>query len=69
VSRDDRQPISDAELEAASDAIQELRWEVRDDLADDLGGEPDDYRAGRLFSFGDEADDETGAVLPEDESD
>lgn len=43
--RDDRHPISDAELTAASDAIQHLRAEVRADLADDLGGDPDDYRA------------------------
>jgi hypothetical protein len=69
VSRDDQQPISDAELAAASDAIQELRREVRDDLADDLGGKPDDYRAGRFFSFGDEVDDETEPVLPDGESD
>ena len=61
--------MSNAELEAASDAIQELRREVRDHLADDLGGEPDDHRAGRFFSFGDEVDDETGAVLPDGESD
>ncbi|WP_136591623.1 hypothetical protein [Salinigranum halophilum] len=65
MSRDDRQPISDTELAAASDAIQELREEVRDDLAADLGGEPDDYRADRFFSSADDADDETGEALPD----
>jgi len=33
------------ELAEASERIQDLREEIRDDLAADLGGEPDDYRA------------------------
>jgi hypothetical protein len=39
-------PASDDEIERAKDEIEALRVEVRQLLADELGGAPDDYRAG-----------------------
>ena len=54
--------MTEEELAAASDAIQELREEVRADLAEDLGGDPEDYRADRYFSSLDESDDGSEAV-------
>lgn len=44
----DQQPITDEEIAEARDALQELREQVRQDLADDLGGEPEDYNADRV---------------------
>jgi hypothetical protein len=40
-------PVSDDEIERAKDEIEALRVEVRQVLADELGGDPDDYRAER----------------------
>lgn len=57
-------PMTDDELAEASEAIQDLREDVRVDLADDLGGTPDDYRAERFFALGEESDDE-GEALPD----
>jgi hypothetical protein len=39
-------PVSDDEIERAKDEIEALRVEVRQVLADELGGDPGDYRAG-----------------------
>jgi hypothetical protein len=56
VFHDDRQSISDAEIKLASNAIQELREEVRNGLAADLGREPDNYRADQYCSPADDTD-------------
>ena len=40
-------PMKDAQLREAREALQRLRAEVRRDLATDLGGDPEDYRANR----------------------
>lgn len=37
--------MTDEQIEQAADEIGELFDEVRADLAEDLGGEPEDYRA------------------------
>ena len=37
--------MTDEELEAAREEIGALREEIRKDLAEDLGGEPEDYHA------------------------
>ena len=37
--------MTDDEIEELEENIEELRTEVRQDLAEDFGGEPDDYRA------------------------
>lgn len=65
MARDTERPMTDDELAAASEAIQELRAEVRADLAEDLGGRPDDYRADRYFSSLAESDSETEETVPD----
>lgn len=49
MARDTRGPMTEEELAAASDAIQELRKEVYVNLAEDLGCDPEDYRVHRYF--------------------
>ncbi|WP_203227896.1 MULTISPECIES: hypothetical protein [Haloferacaceae] len=39
----DRKPMTEAELEAFEDAMDEGAEAVREALAEDLGGDPDDY--------------------------
>jgi hypothetical protein len=46
--------MTEDEVEAAKDEIHNLFEEVREDLAEDLGGEPDDYRAERPATDGGE---------------
>jgi len=40
-------PVTDEDLEDSKDEIHDLFAEVREDLAEDLGGGPEDYRADR----------------------
>lgn len=49
MARDQEGPMTDEELAAASEELQDLREEVREDLADDLGGDADDYRVENYF--------------------
>lgn len=42
--------MTDGEIEALRAEIEELRETIRRDLAEDFGGDPDDYRAGELRS-------------------
>jgi len=41
--RETDEPMTDEEIEALREEIGELFEEVREDLAEDLGGEPEDY--------------------------
>jgi hypothetical protein len=41
----DQEPVSEEELEAAKQHLDELREQIREDLAADLGGDPEDYNA------------------------
>jgi hypothetical protein len=41
------EPVADEEIAELQEELQEERVEVRGALADDLGGDPDDYRADR----------------------
>lgn len=41
-----QEPVSEAEIEALREAMNEQRQEIREALAEDLGGEPEDYDAG-----------------------
>ena len=50
MSRDQTQPVTDEEIEALREDIEEVRREVREDLAADFGGDPEDYRADKLIS-------------------
>jgi len=43
----DQEPMTDDELAAAKESLEELRVQVREDLAEDLGGDPEDYNATR----------------------
>jgi hypothetical protein len=65
MARNTEGPMTDDELAAAREAIQELRVEVRADLAEDLGGDPDDYRADRYFTSLAESDSETEETVPD----
>jgi len=42
--RNQEEPMTDDELEEFRDAMEEQGEELREALAEDLGGEPDDYR-------------------------
>jgi len=42
----DRQPMTDADIEALREKMDEQREEIREALAEDLGGDPEDYGAG-----------------------
>lgn len=42
-----KEPMTDAELESAREALEEFRVETREILAEELGDDPDDYRADR----------------------
>ncbi|PSQ63730.1 MAG: hypothetical protein BRD21_01745 [Halobacteriales archaeon SW_8_66_22] len=44
-----REPVSEDALEELREKIQEQREVVRAELAEDLGGEPEDYDAERYF--------------------
>lgn len=53
----DHGPMTDAEIAEARERIQDLREEVREDLASDLGGDADDHRSDRYFrDLGGDAD-------------
>jgi hypothetical protein len=45
-------PMTDEQFAAAKEEIQSLRADVRESLAEDLGGEPEDYRADRAVADG-----------------
>lgn len=40
----DTEPMTDSELDAFEEAIDEQAEELREALAEDLGGDPEDYR-------------------------
>lgn len=41
----DQDPVSEEEFAAAKERLDELREQVREDLAEALGGDPEDYNA------------------------
>lgn len=65
MARNTEGPMTDDELAAASEVIQELRAEVRADLADNLGGHSSDYHADRYFTSLEESDSETEETVPD----
>jgi hypothetical protein len=46
----DQDPVSDEEIEALREEMASQREEVREALAEDLGGEPEDFDAEKHFS-------------------
>ena len=59
----DQEPVTDEQLEEASERIQDQREDVREDLAAELGGNPDDYRADEYQP--EEGDESSGEVVPD----
>lgn len=43
----DQKPMTDDEIAELRDRMEEQREDIRAALAEDLGGDPDDYRVGR----------------------
>jgi len=41
----DQEPVTDADIEALREKMDDQREEILDALAADLGGDPEDYRA------------------------
>jgi hypothetical protein len=41
----DQEPVSEEEIEALREEMDEQREDIREALAEDLGGEPEDYDA------------------------
>ncbi|MFB6200442.1 MAG: hypothetical protein ABEI98_00330 [Halorhabdus sp.] len=48
----DQQPVTDDEIEELREKMDEQRSEIREALAEDLGGEPEDYKADRAVADG-----------------
>ena len=46
----DQEPVSEEELRAFQEEMDDQREEIREALADDLGGEPEDYDAEKYLS-------------------
>lgn len=63
----DQQPVTDAEIEAFREELEAQRQEIREQLAEDLGGEPEDYDAERYFAQQADGDGtgEDGEVVPD----
>jgi predicted 2-oxoglutarate/Fe(II)-dependent dioxygenase YbiX len=49
MARDQTRPITDEDIQTLREDIEEIRKEVREDLAADFGGDPEDYRAGEFI--------------------
>lgn len=43
----DQEPVTDEEFDSLREEMSEQRDQLHEDLADDLGGDPDDYDVGR----------------------
>jgi len=46
----DQEPVSEEEIQALQEEMDGQREEIREALADDLGGEPEDYDAEKYLS-------------------
>lgn len=46
--------MTDEQIEALREEIEQQRVEIREDLAEDLGGDPEDYRVDRAAADGGE---------------
>ena len=45
--KDQMRPMTDEDIQILREDIEEIRKEVRKDLAADFGGNPEDYRASK----------------------
>lgn len=55
-------PVTDEEIEAVREEMQAQREDVREALAADLGGDPEDYRAEAYFR---DRDGDTDEAVPD----
>jgi hypothetical protein len=46
----DQEQVSEEEIQALQEEMDDQREEIREVLAEDLGGEPEDYDAGKYLS-------------------
>lgn len=46
----DQEPVTEADIAELREEMAAQRDEIREALAEDLGGEPDDYDAARYFN-------------------
>jgi hypothetical protein len=46
----DQEPVSEEEIQALQEEMDDQREEIREALAEDLGGEPEDYDAEKYLS-------------------
>lgn len=54
----DTQPMTDEEIAELREEMDEQREDIRAALAEDLGGDPEDYRADQPVADGGGSDDE-----------
>lgn len=54
MARDQTAPMTDEDIEKLRTAIEAVRQEVREDLAADFDGDPEDYRADKPIPDGGE---------------
>jgi hypothetical protein len=59
----DQEPITEAEIEAAKAEMREQQQEMREQLAEDLGGDPEDYDASAYFHR--QAEEGEGEAVPD----
>ncbi|MEY7847931.1 hypothetical protein AB7C87_01840 [Natrarchaeobius sp. A-rgal3] len=52
MGRNQTRPMTDDEIAKFEENIEKLRTAVRQNLAEDFGGEPDNYRAEKLVPDG-----------------
>ncbi len=58
----ERRPLTDAEIEELREGMNAQRTEIREALAEDLGGSPEDYRVENAIGS---PDDDTGEAVPD----
>ncbi|WP_276258358.1 hypothetical protein [Haloglomus litoreum] len=58
-----QEPVTDEEIEAAKRELRRVQEEVREQLAADLGGDPEDYDASAYFHR--QAEDGEGEAVPD----
>ncbi|MXR40499.1 hypothetical protein GRX01_03925 [Halobaculum sp. WSA2] len=62
----DPEPVTDDEIEAAREKMGEQREDIREYLADELGGDPSDYDSRAYFQdIVDDVDGSEGQAVPD----
>jgi hypothetical protein len=58
-----QESVTDDEIEAAKEELRRVQEEVREQLAEDLGGKPEDYDASAYFHR--QAGEDEGEAVPD----